>query len=625
MSTSIGGIVVGKKGGKTAPRVAIARPSVAISRPVVVPARPAIARPAVSPAEAGPSEPSTSAVPRVAPAPRLQPTRRPPAAKTVKIDEQIVQAREQYEKRRYAYPKQLAALPLGRVGGVKFSLLKPEQIDELAVMTVDNDEETGLGSVQDTRMGVVAAGLACQTCGGDFNSCPGHPGKIDLPVMLPHPQAVGAIINILSSVCNDCGGLLLPAEQVCQVQSKGSKRLTEIKDMCERQRCLRGGQRCTVCKQAKVRCKCKDCDTCQAQKEKCDCPKPRTCGMNPVFKKSNSSNEKHVILFTVRRGKKEELDQMPIREVYKILDGISDEDARLLGFSENSHPRDLIMSKLLVAPPIMRPTIIRDGVANLDHLTKAYMDIVGHCNTIRKMNEEGRSPTSPDYTKEVSDLFFKISHMIDNSDGKYEHPPNKPVEGVRQRLDKKEGLVRDAMMGKRVDFTGRTVASPDVSLEFGQARIPRAMASSLIVREAVCTYNRRRLQRLLEVGQVNVIITNYGSPNAQRKRVDRNALNNYLDLKKRIEEGEAEGIDVSELRETYGSHAFTLRAGPGLNGERIHVERWLQEGDYVVINRQPTLHPESMMAYQVVFGDLLTIGMHLSVTTPLNLDIQFDC
>lgn len=71
---------------------------------------------------------------------------------------------------------------------------------------------------------------------------------------------------------------------------------------------------------------------------------------------------------------------------------------------------------------------------------------------------------------------------------------------IRQRLRGKEGRIRGNLMGKRVDFSGRTVITADPNLQIDQVGVPRSIAMNLSVPERVTVHNIHELQRLVENG-----------------------------------------------------------------------------------------------------------------------------
>jgi DNA-directed RNA polymerase II subunit RPB1 len=166
----------------------------------------------------------------------------------------------------------------------------------------------------------------------------------------------------------------------------------------------------------------------------------------------------------------------------------------------------------------------------------------------------------------------------------------KPLKTIRQRLVGKEGRVRGNLMGKRVDYSGRTVITADPILSMQQVGVPRSIASNLTVREYVTSFNRDRLHELVARG-----------PNLHPGA-------NY------IERDNGQRVDLKHCQD---KNELMLELG-------WIVERHLQDGDVVLFNRQPSLHKMSIMAHFAKVLDFSTFRLNLSCTPPYNADFDGD-
>lgn len=146
-------------------------------------------------------------------------------------------------------------------------------------------------------------------------------------------------------------------------------------------------------------------------------------------------------------------------------------------------------------------------------------------------------------------------------------------------------------MGKRVDFSARTVITPDPNLRIDQVGIPQSIAATLTIPEIVNSLNMEKLQELVKRDKP----TNYPGANfilrSDGKRIDLGSIKDPSDLE--------------------------LKCG-------YKVERHLLDGDLVVVNRQPTLHKMSMMGHRAKIMPGFTFRLNLSVTTPYNADFDGD-
>lgn len=463
--------------------------------------------------------------------------------KVTKQEKEIILARTR---------QRLKNLPILEPESVVYSLFSHEELQNLAVFKVTKSTEEGLRSVNDPRGGVVDNDKMCATCQSDNLTCPGHYGIIELYQPIIHPLFRREVIDILMSVCNSCGGLLVPREIL---QSKGILELT-------------GSKRLRAIALASEKAQCRQ-----------DVSEEGVTGCipNPFYKTSSAKDFRKI--FYSYEGKKGKDNIRTVEEIQKILKAISPEDAATLGFENGSHPSRFIMESLPVIPICARAPVIQDGVVLNDDLTSMYMDIVGHNLKLAKtdISEKDRETA-------LESLIFSIEHMIDNADSRYRQGTKKAYLDIKGRIQGKEAIIRNLIQGKRVNYSSRTVLGPDPNLKFGQIRIPKIMAPYLTYPETVSPQNIGRLTKLLKEGHITHITP------AKGKFADRR-------LK----------VDEKRTKETH------LGIGD-------KVDRWLQNGDYVVFNRQPTLHKQGIMGYEVVLGDPLTIGLHLSYTPAHNAD-----
>lgn len=166
----------------------------------------------------------------------------------------------------------------------------------------------------------------------------------------------------------------------------------------------------------------------------------------------------------------------------------------------------------------------------------------------------------------------------------------KALKTIRQRLVGKGGRVRQNLMGKRVDFSARTVITADPNLSIDRVGVPRSIASNLTIPERVTRYNLQRLQRLVANGPHNHPGAKY-IIHEDGNRIDLRFVSNRNDL--------------------------NLRQG-------WTVERHLADGDYVLFNRQPSLHKMSIMCHRVKVMDYSTFRLNLTCTSPYNADFDGD-
>ncbi|EJU02622.1 subunit of DNA dependent RNA-polymerase [Dacryopinax primogenitus] len=189
----------------------------------------------------------------------------------------------------------------------------------------------------------------------------------------------------------------------------------------------------------------------------------------------------------------------------------------------------------------------------------------------------------------------------------------KPPEGVKQRLEKKEGLFRMNMMGKRVNYAARSVISPDVNIETSEIGIPPVFARKLTFAEPVTAQNLTELQQLVE--------------NGPRKYPGATMVE--------YEDGSRQSLDKLSDSQRAAVAATLQTAMPGRGGEgqgmirsgwvNKKVYRHLRDGDYLLLNRQPTLHKPSIMAHRAkVLKGEKTIRLHYANCESYNADFDGD-
>ncbi|MDA4133382.1 MAG: DNA-directed RNA polymerase subunit A', partial [Thaumarchaeota archaeon] len=166
----------------------------------------------------------------------------------------------------------------------------------------------------------------------------------------------------------------------------------------------------------------------------------------------------------------------------------------------------------------------------------------------------------------------------------------RPVKAIRARLKGKEGRLRGNLMGKRVDFSARTVITGDANLSLHEVGVPRSIARTLTYPETVTPYNIGRLHQLVQ-----------------------NGPNEHPGAKYVIR---SDGTRI-DLRHHKRAGQISLEYG-------WKVERHLIDGDYIIFNRQPSLHKESMMGHRVRVMPYSTFRLNLSVTSPYNADFDGD-
>ena len=181
------------------------------------------------------------------------------------------------------------------------------------------------------------------------------------------------------------------------------------------------------------------------------------------------------------------------------------------------------------------------------------------------------------------------------------------ADGIKQKLEKKEGMFRKYMMGKRVNFAARTVISPDPNIETNEIGVPPVFAIKLTYPEPVTQWNYEELALAVKngpsvwPGAVAIESEDGRVVSLERKNAEeRTAMANQL-----------------QAPSTSGT---TVR---GTRPKKVH--RHLNNGDIVIMNRQPTLHKPSMMCHRAkVLPGEKTLRMHYANCNTYNADFDGD-
>jgi DNA-directed RNA polymerase subunit A' len=240
----------------------------------------------------------------------------------------------------------------------------------------------------------------------------------------------------------------------------------------------------------------------------------------------------------------------------------------------------------------MRPSItLETGERSEDDLTHKLVDIIRINQRLRENMEIARP------TIIIGDLWellqYHVATFFDNSLSGIpaaRHRSGRPLKTLADRLKSKEGRFRQNLTGKRVNFSARTVVSPDPSISINEVGVPKIIATELTIPVTVTEGNLDYIKELITMApdwpSANYIIR----PDGRRKKIT----------------GETKEEIIKELVPGY------------------IVERHLQNGDVVLFNRQPSLHRMSIMAHRVRVTPWRTFTLNLCACPPYNADFDGD-
>ncbi|RLG61213.1 DNA-directed RNA polymerase subunit A'/A'' [Candidatus Geothermarchaeota archaeon] len=457
-----------------------------------------------------------------------------------------------------------------KIDKIVFSIFSPHDIRKMSVIEVTNPDtydEDGVpvpGGIMDPRFGSQEPYQVCPICGNTGASCPGHFGHIELAEPVLHTLFLKEIFMTLKSVCRVCGRVKLPPDK----REKALKLLERVtkyrRDLIDR----------VIRKIAAVAAKQKVCPYCKAESLQIEFQKP------------------YIFSVIDKEGRARRLYPNEIREIFER---IPDEDLPLLGFNpEKSRPEWLILEVLPVPPLTIRPsTQLEVGMRSEDDLTHKLVDIVKVNQKVKESKEAG-SPAI--IVRDTIDLLqYHVATFFDNTIPGIppaRHRSGRQLRTLAQRLSGKEGRFRTNLVGKRVNFSARTVISPDSNLAIHEVGVPIEIAKKLTIPERVTSLNIDRLRKAVINGPdkypgANYIIRPDGRRIYLKYAPNREAL--------------AEALEPGYI-----------------------VERHLIDGDIVLFNRQPSLHRPSIMAHTVRVLPYRTFRLHLAVCPPYNADFDGD-
>ncbi|MGD2142193.1 MAG: DNA-directed RNA polymerase subunit A' [Candidatus Bathyarchaeota archaeon] len=465
---------------------------------------------------------------------------------------------------------------------IKFGVLPPDEIRRLSVveiMTSDTYDEDGgpiSGGLMDHRLGTLEPRQRCRTCGNISINCPGHYGHIELAVPVVHVEFAKHIYKLLSNSCRGCGRILLEPEDYEKYQKQREEEIRLFGKVNEE-------TTKEIMKEAKKFKKYKECPVCGMLQSNIKFSKPTSFFEIEQEELSSSEDTEEIS----RR-----LTPNMIREWFER---IPNEDLELLGFEPDvARPEWMILQVLPVPPVDVRPSIILEsGIRAEDDLTHKLVDII-RINQRLKENIDAGAPTL--IIEDLSELLqYHVTTYFNNEVSGIppaRHRSGRTLKSLAQRLKGKEGRFRGNLSGKRVDYSARTVISPDPNLDINEVGVPVHIATRLTVPDVVTERNLEEMQKLIRNGPYRHPGALYIiRPDNKRIRLE------FVTDKEMV----AEAIE------------------PG-----FIIERHLKDGDIALFNRQPSLHRMSIMAHKVKVLPYKTFRMHLTVCPPYNADFDGD-
>ncbi len=493
-----------------------------------------------------------------------------------------------------------------KLSGIQFGLFTTEEIERLSVVSVSNSNINQQGvvcqkGINDSSMGTSNRSMLCSTCACELEYCPGHMGHLKFNIPVINIEFISHIYRILNCVCFNCSKLLTPTNNWkflrIKLIKKKKKRQLELYNYC---------QKFMVCK----------------NESGCGSPQPK-------YKKEDITI---TALFT-EPSWGDFTNSKPLfdtKKLVQILQHISDSDMILLGMDpKNSPPVGMIWQNFIIPPISMRPTKfynMGNKISNEDDVTIRLKSIIkahkkldeynisgsqvslsmyklrnGHVATDIEVTENGWKPqVVNENITNLRLLYNKLSRCVAAyQDSRYHCSTlsdisdwGKDKKGIRDRFtgkQAKKGRIRNTITGKRQNYSARTVITPSNRIRVNEVGVPICICMKLLYPEKVCDYNIHKLTELVRNGPDKYPGVLYVTDN-DKKQICVKSIDRYM---------------------------LKLRVG-------FIVHRHLMKGDYVLMNRQPSLHKMSLMAHKVQPVSGKSFQIHMAVTKPYNADFDGD-
>lgn len=479
--------------------------------------------------------------------------------------------------------------PIRTINGIEFTIFGNEDIQNysafdkktngISIPELYDNQEPKKNGLIDPRMGSTNDNIICDTCNFNSKYCVGHFGHIKLESPVYHIGYFSYIKKILNCVCIKCSNLRFnkSEEEIAKILKNkvGKARLVEVINLT---------------------------------KETKYCSRNVNCG-SPLPKIKQDAIKSQAKLDLIAEfdnigdttGKKKLKKKISPYECFNILKNISNEDCILLGLNPyKSRPENMIYQVLPVPPICIRPSVRVEGMSFIkdDDLTKQLTNII-KCNERILKNKDSFQKDNVQRLEDSEKLLqVSIAAYYDNDSQfmpKIEQK-GKTIKSLTSRIKSKKGQIRSNLMGKRTDFSARSVISPDTCISINEVGVPLIVATTLTYLEYVTNSNIDKLTQYVMNGR-----DKYPGANYVIILNENGEYNHPIDLR-------------------FNKNKIELKVGD-------KVERHLLDGDMVLFNRYPTLHKYSMMGHRIkVIRDkkYATFRLNVGVTNPYNADYDGD-
>uniref|UniRef100_A0A8D0D500 DNA-directed RNA polymerase subunit n=1 Tax=Sander lucioperca TaxID=283035 RepID=A0A8D0D500_SANLU len=485
-------------------------------------------------------------------------------------------------------------VPWRRLEGLSFGMYSAEEIRKLSVKTITNFRfldavgNVAPNSLYDLALGPADSKEVCSTCCQDFNNCPGHLGHVELPLPVYNPLFFDKLYLLIRGSCLSCHMLTCPRaaihlllNQLKLVDHGNMQEVYQIEQVLSQ------------------------------------------VGFNLLWKlklKELMAGKRVYLTASTAREHTNKLWEKEGFFLKCLFSGL--EQGTLSKEGEACFYPDLFFLDLLVVPPCRYRPINRLGDQMFTNGQTVNMQaVMKDCGLIRKLlaliaGEKTIQEEETDQTflsgipgQTLTDKLYNIwirlqTHVNIVFDSDMDKMMTEKYPGIRQILEKKDGLFRKHMMGKRVDYAARSVICPDMYIGTNEIGIPMVFATKLTYPQPVTPWNVKELRQAVLNGP-NV------HPGASM------VIN---------EDGRRTILSSTSLaqREAVAKQLLTPCPGPHKMPMKI-VNRHIKNGDVMLLNRQPTLHRPSIQAHcaRILPGEKV-LRLHYANCKAYNADFDGD-
>ena len=476
-----------------------------------------------------------------------------------------------------SYSGKSSDLNPSKIIGIQFSVLSPEEIRKGSVAEITSrdtyaNNKPCIGGLFDPRMGVLDPGLLCPTDGLNYMQTPGYFGHIELARPVFYIQYLEMVKKILRCVCFKCSKLQINKEKHKHILKMSSKdRWDYVFSIASKvTRCgedIQGG---------------------------CGALQPRK-----IYKQdlANIYAEWPTVEGVTDENGQDLKEKPTVRitpeMVIKMFRRFTDEDIHFMGFSPLwSRPEWFVCQVLAVPPPAVRPSVKHDAQQRSeDDISHIIVLIIKINNTLKDKLKSNAPAKQLENWSTV--LQYYVATMVDNripGAAPVAQRSGRALKSIKERLIGKQGRVRGNLMGKRVDYSARSVIGPDPQLSIRELGVPIKIAKNITFPAKVNKRNINFLTKLMLNGP-----DKYPGANILQRENGESISLRY--------------VDRNSVKLEYGDV----------------VHRHMLNGDPVLFNRQPTLHRMSMMCHIAkIMKEGNTFRMNVADTKPYNADFDGD-